>query len=113
MELIKISPKFFISDFEIGLINRIKTVFPNCVQKGCNFHLTQSIWKKIQSLGLSKLYKEGLSFFQLIRSLFSLAFLKEEDIENEFLVINKNCWRLKMKKLKILLNIWNIHTSVS
>jgi hypothetical protein len=45
-------------DFEIGAICATKHVFGDGVQiKGCFFHLCRSMWRKIQQLGLSSVYK--------------------------------------------------------
>ncbi|CAF1040985.1 unnamed protein product [Brachionus calyciflorus] len=43
-------------DFELGIINSIEEVFPNCQVCGCFFHLKKSIYRKIQSTGLVEEY---------------------------------------------------------
>lgn len=45
-----LSPKLIMSDFEMASINAFKEVFPNLKQKGCNFHFSQCIWRKIQEI---------------------------------------------------------------
>ena len=42
-------PRFGITDFELALITRIR---------GCYFHFSQSLWRKIQKLGLSGPYRQ-------------------------------------------------------
>ena len=41
---------------ETAIHNAVKTGWPNCEVKACRFHLGQSWWRKIKSLGLSKQY---------------------------------------------------------
>jgi len=49
------SPKRFTSDFEIATIQACQYLFPNVKISACFFHYSQSIWRKIQELGLSRL----------------------------------------------------------
>ncbi|CAI6350179.1 unnamed protein product [Macrosiphum euphorbiae] len=44
--------------FESAIHSAVAEVFPNAQIRGCRFHLWQSWWRKIQSLGLTKLYNE-------------------------------------------------------
>lgn len=47
------SPKFFISDFEIAVLNVVSEKFPGCEPKTCLFHLGQIIWRQVQKQGLA------------------------------------------------------------
>ena len=47
-------PKIVYADFETAIHNAVTTVWPGLEVKACRFHLGQSWWRKIQSLGLSK-----------------------------------------------------------
>ena len=38
--------------------NVVKELFPGSSVKGYQFHIVQAIWRKIQGLGLSKIYSE-------------------------------------------------------
>jgi hypothetical protein len=49
------SPQIFTSDFELAAIHACKSTFPNVKISACFFHYSQSIWRKIQELGLSRL----------------------------------------------------------
>ena len=42
------NPKHFILDFELGMIAAVRSSFPNCSIRGCNFHLGQSLKRKIE-----------------------------------------------------------------
>lgn len=50
-------PKFHI-DFEAATIVAIRETFPGAEVKGCNFHYTQAVWRKVQRVGLTTFYKE-------------------------------------------------------
>jgi len=43
-------PKFIISDFEIGAVNAYRETFTSAEAGGCLFHLTQSVYRKVQKL---------------------------------------------------------------
>ena len=51
------------------------------VNKGCFYHLTQSTWRKIQSLGLTQLYKDREDIRQFCGMIDGLAFLPINDIQ--------------------------------
>ena len=55
-------------DFELGLRNSLKKVWPNIRLSGCWFHYTQAIWRKVQKLGLEKVYHQrfGAKFIKRI-----------------------------------------------
>ena len=44
--------KRVILDFEAAIWVAMKTVFPNAELRGCSFHFTQAIYRKVQNLGL-------------------------------------------------------------
>ncbi|KAF0989048.1 hypothetical protein HZS_7888 [Henneguya salminicola] len=46
-------PKFIATDFEIALINAIKSEFTESIVSGCSFHLKQAIKRKLQKFGVS------------------------------------------------------------
>ena len=54
------SPANVTIDYEKAIINAVTEVWPESNIIGCRFHLTNSWWKKIQSLGLSMEYKEKI-----------------------------------------------------
>ena len=49
-------PTNMIMDFEIGAINSFRSIWPLTKIKGCLFHLSQNIWRKVQELGLQADY---------------------------------------------------------
>ena len=46
-----------ISDFEQALIAAMETEFPRTSLRGCYFHFSQSLWRKVQQLGLRRAYR--------------------------------------------------------
>jgi hypothetical protein len=48
------TPRIIYADFEQAIHLAISEIFPKVIRKGCRFHLGQTKWRKIQSLGLRK-----------------------------------------------------------
>ena len=72
-------------DFEERMHVVVKEVFPDIVIKGCRFHLGQSWWHKIQSLGLAKDYKKSDSdVTKWLHHFFGLAFLSPDEVSDCF-----------------------------
>ena len=56
-------PSIVIVDFERGIEHALNSVFGDHVDiQYCFYHLTQSIWRTIQSLGLTNLYEADDNF---------------------------------------------------
>ncbi|KAI8517520.1 hypothetical protein Bbelb_035370 [Branchiostoma belcheri] len=71
-------------DFEDGMWavwGAVRAVFPTCSRKGCAFHLTQAIYRKIQRI--AGLLREG-GAYELMRKLMVLHFLPAEHIPRAF-----------------------------
>ena len=66
--------------FEIAAHNAALTVFLNR-SNGCFYNLTQSIWRKIQELGLAGRYNMDPPFKNFCGQLDSLAFLPLNDVQ--------------------------------
>lgn len=96
---IRLSPKFIILDFEIAAINAVKLVFPDCAQKLCFFHLTQTIWRHIQSAGLAKRYGTDPGFAHKMRHLAALAFLEPHEIPSAFQMLKENIFPEEAKEI--------------
>jgi len=81
---IHLQPQFILTDFEQAAINATSREFQRVQNKGCFFHLSQSIYRKIQSSGLSVQYGTDENFSLLIRHIPALAFLPPNDIPAAF-----------------------------
>ena len=77
-------PQFILTDFERAAINATRREFEGVQNKGCLFHLAQSIYRKVQSSGLSVQYGTDENFSLKIRHIPALAFLPPDDIPAAF-----------------------------
>lgn len=73
-------------DFEKAPISAASTVFESVTSIGCHFHLSQSIWRKVQEVGLATKYGD-IPFALNIRKLSALAFLPADEIPSAFLEV--------------------------
>ena len=131
-------PSFFPSsittDFEPAMIKATKHVFPNTIQKGCFFHFSQCIVRKIQACGLKQQYETDAEFALKLRMLCALAFVPVEGVVDAFEALCDNevfpfeaqdvvdyfedTWigrpdRRRHRRLpKFPLDMWNVHISV-
>lgn len=53
---INLNPKFVMVDFEKASTKAMNKFFPNAVAKGCNFHFSQILWRRIQTESLQVKY---------------------------------------------------------
>ncbi|KAB0803766.1 hypothetical protein PPYR_00736 [Photinus pyralis] len=58
--------------------------FPNIEKTGCFFHLSQSVWRKVQNEGLTARYQNDHEFSRWIRMIPSLAFLPPDRVTQSF-----------------------------
>jgi hypothetical protein len=89
----EIQPKFIMTDFEIGLINSLKQIFPVAENKTCIFHFSQCIWRNVQLHNLTSMYKNNFNFKKHIHSVLNLAFLKKDDIKKRYLVLKDRIFK--------------------
>jgi len=50
--IILASPERILLDFESAAINAFKSAFPSATVTGCCFHLTQSVTRKVDEIGM-------------------------------------------------------------
>ena len=81
---IHLRPQFILTDFEQAAINAAHAEFQGVQNKGCFFHLSQSVYRKVQASGLSIRYGTDENFSLLIRQIPALAFLSPDDIPAAF-----------------------------
>ena len=66
-------------------------LYPEALLKSCRFHLDQSWWRKIQSIGPAKEYKHnGSDISTWLHHIFGLEFLRSEDAPQHFMPITMN-----------------------
>ncbi|KAI6651165.1 hypothetical protein LOD99_5516 [Oopsacas minuta] len=77
-------PQQMLLDFEKGAITSFEHVWPNTVVKCCFFHLTQNIWRHVQSVGLQSAYTHDEELAMRIRRIPALAFARPADVPDLF-----------------------------
>lgn len=80
----RLRPSMIQIDFEHAAMVAIQRVFPDAVVTGCYFHLGQSVWRRIASLGLKEAYTTNPVIRKYTRILLALAFLPPREIANGF-----------------------------
>ncbi|XP_071853383.1 uncharacterized protein [Apostichopus japonicus] len=83
-QLTLVAPTSVLTDFEVGAMNAIKTVYPEANVQGCLFHLCQSIHRRVQSEGLQDEYINDNVFRSQVRLLAPLAFVPGAEVEDAF-----------------------------
>lgn len=68
-------PRRAISDFEQAIITAFETEFPDARLWGCYFHFSQSLWRRIQELGLSAAYRNDRHLKLNLRKVMALGFI--------------------------------------
>lgn len=51
-------PESVTIDFEAAMVSALRDMFPNVTILGCFFHFSQALWRKVQDVGLTTLYKD-------------------------------------------------------
>ncbi|CAF2982191.1 unnamed protein product [Rotaria sp. Silwood2] len=81
----KLNPLLIMTDFEPGLAKAISLEFSEkTIQKGCFFHFCQSVYRNVQSHGLSSTYLDNIMIRSVIRQMMALALVPEQYIPSLF-----------------------------
>ncbi|CAF4462764.1 unnamed protein product, partial [Rotaria socialis] len=115
-------PDQIMSDFETSLIPAISTEFPESVHKGCYFHFSQCLYRRIQSLGLATAYSHDESVRSCCRKLMALPLLPIQEVETSFYDLRATADPTLKQQLRELflyfdeywinnipIKMWNIH----
>ena len=78
------SPKVILTDFETAAMGSFRHTFPEARITGCYFHLTQSVIRKINEVGLKIMYETNDDIRQFLRCLASLSHVPPHDVEEAF-----------------------------
>jgi hypothetical protein len=80
-----LNPVSILSDFERAAINAFITSSPNSDHRGCFFHLTQNIWRRIQdNCEIKNRYIEEPEFATIIKKLACLSFVPVADVTTAY-----------------------------
>jgi len=103
-----LAPVSVMTDFERAAINGFQAVFSNAESRGCFFHFSQAIYRKIQSEPDIKMKYEdesNLEFALHIRELAALAFVPPGDVILSFdILLDSDFYRENQELLTPLLD---------
>ena len=74
--------------FEPAIVSAIRQEFPRARHRGCFFHFSQCIFRRIQAEGLQRRYETDVEFAMKMRLLSALAFVPTEDVVEAFEVLS-------------------------
>jgi len=78
---VNVFPTIVYAYFETAIHNAVTTVWPGLEVKAFSFHLGQSWWREIQSLGLSKQYgKKDSEVSHFLKKIFGLSLLPPAEV---------------------------------
>eukprot|EP00117_Sycon_ciliatum_P025359 scpid83696/ scgid21066/ len=78
-------------DLELGMINAIKSKFPDAECTGCFFHLSQNVYRHIQrNAETLELYTTNAEFALACKMIPALAFVPTGDVIDYFEVLDSN-----------------------
>ena len=74
-------PRKITIDFELGLLQAVKLQFPTAKIQGCFYHYSQSIWRKVQNLGLQTTYRDDPTFKAFVSKMVALSFCPKSFVQ--------------------------------
>lgn len=77
-------PNRVVCDFEYSIIIAVETELPRSRVTCCYFHFCQSMWKRLQELGLSGRYRRHERFRKCIRRFLSMGYLPLAIVRQNF-----------------------------
>ena len=77
-------PAEMLMDFELAAINSFEHTWPGAVVKGCFFHLTQNLWRRVQAAGMQAEYSQDQELAIRIRLIPALAFAAPHEVPDLF-----------------------------
>ena len=68
-------PRQIVTDFELALLTAAETELPGVRLSGCYFHFCQSLWRRVQELGLAGPYTRNDRLRKCIRKFMAIGYL--------------------------------------
>ena len=66
---------------ELGLLQAVELQFPTAKIQGCFYHYSQSIWRKVQKLGLQTTYQDDPTFKAFVSKMVALSFCPQRFLQ--------------------------------
>ena len=85
-----LQPTTVTMDFEIAAMTAVNETFPGVVKNGCFYHLSQNVYRKVQTAGLQERYRMDEDLAVKIRMLPALAFVPPRDVVESFETLQEN-----------------------
>ena len=86
-------------DFEAAIWAAARDVMPRITIRGCAFHWTQTVWRKVQSIELQGTYTNDVATHKIIRKILALPFLPAEHISVMFQSLDAKADSPKLSEL--------------
>lgn len=80
-------PQRIVTDFEQSLLLAIETELPGTKRSGCYFHFCQSLWRKVQDLGLARPYRRHRALRNLVQKVMAIGYLPRALVRQNFRVL--------------------------
>ncbi|CAF1362499.1 unnamed protein product [Rotaria sordida] len=100
------NPSIIMTDFEPGLSKAISFT-EETIQKGCFFHFSQSVYRQVQSAGLSSTYLNNIMVRSAIRQLMALALVPESYVPILFTNVGQELTDDERDEIQDLLEYFN------
>ena len=82
-----LAPMSIMMDFEKAAMTAANEAFPNATISGCSFHLSQNIYRKVQSEGLQNQYANDDEFRSNVKTILSLAYVPLNEVCRAFEIL--------------------------
>ena len=82
-----LAPCKIVCDFEKSLHIAVQFEFPTVRLLGCHFHFGQSLWRKIQQIGLATSYRNDQRLKKAIRKFMSMGFIPTILVRQNFVLL--------------------------
>lgn len=79
-------PELIVCDFELAIILALETELPLARISGCYFHFCQSLWRRVQALGLVNDYKQNNRVQKFIQKIMAIGHLPVPLVRQNFLM---------------------------
>lgn len=99
-----LQPKSLTTDFELASRNAFKKVFPDILLKGCHFHFTQSLIKKVKYLELGEYYNSNKDLNLIIKYYMNLCFIEISEMEEYLGIIEIEIEKIRDGTIKERMN---------